>query len=125
MSNPQMPSQNQGVSVPSSGPQQWNNSLFGCFSDIGSCFCGLCFPCIQYGKNYEAVHKQGCGGQAVCFVLLSYIGLPCLIHKDLRGDIRRKYNLDEGCGDCLTTFCCSRCAICQEARELKSRGAMN
>jgi len=125
MSSPQMPGQNQGVSVPSSGPQQWNSGLFGCFSDIGSCFITCLFPCFTYGKNYEAIHKEGCGGQGCCYLLMSYIGCPCLIHKDLRGDVRRKYNLDEGCGDCLTTCFCSRCAICQEAREIKFRDGGN
>jgi len=108
---------------PMSGtPREWENSLFGCFSDIGSCLLTICCPCIAYGTVHDSVHQTGCGGACCAFLCLSYIGCSCLIHKDLRGDIRRRYNLDEGCGDCLTTCCCGGCAICQEARELKARG---
>ena len=40
-----------------------------------------------------------------------------------REKLRKKYNLKEGdCGDCPTAFFCSPCALCQEAREMKSRG---
>jgi len=41
-----------------------------------------------------------------------------------RTALREKYNLRESeeCGDLLATICCGPCAICQEARELKSRG---
>ena len=37
--------------------------------------------------------------------------------------LREKYGLkEEPCGDCPTTLCCSPCALCQEAREMKSKG---
>jgi Cys-rich protein (TIGR01571 family) len=40
-----------------------------------------------------------------------------------RQKLREKYKLKESpCGDCPTTFFCGPCALCQEARELKSRG---
>lgn len=104
------------------GKQGWSSGLFGCFSDCGSC-CLTCFcPCVQYGKNYEANFGNGCCSQGCIYMLLSGCGLCCCVHKGLREDIRRKYALDEGCGDCLTTCFCSACAICQEARELKARG---
>ncbi len=47
-----------------------------------------------------------------------------LPHLFERQALREKYNLiqNPSCGDCLTTAFCGPCAICQEARELKSRG---
>ncbi|KAK9091506.1 hypothetical protein Sjap_024683 [Stephania japonica] len=37
--------------------------------------------------------------------------------------MRHQYHLQESpCGDCLVHFCCETCALCQEHRELKSRG---
>ena len=41
-----------------------------------------------------------------------------------RQKLREKYKLkpNPSCGDCLTTGLCSACAVCQEAREIESRG---
>ncbi|CAF1080212.1 unnamed protein product [Rotaria sordida] len=38
--------------------------------------------------------------------------------------LRKMYGLreDPKCGDVPATLCCSSCALCQEAREMKSRG---
>lgn len=39
---------------------------------------------------------------------------------NLRGEVRTKYNLpSEPCADCCVHLCCSPCAVCQEAREIK------
>ncbi len=105
-----------------SGPQEWKNSLCGCFDDLGSCCLTCCCPCVQYGMNHEKVHKDGCCMQGLLFCLLSCCGLSCCIHSALRSNVRQKYNIPEGCSDCCTTCFCSGCAICQEARELKDRG---
>jgi len=129
MTNNQMPGQPaqyqpvQPMGIQQGGaPKPWNNGLFGCFSDLGTCCMTCCCPCVQYGQNYEAIHKQGCFSNGAIFTILAYCGLSCLVHKDLRRDIRQRHGLEEGCGDCLTTCCCPVCAICQEAREIKSRG---
>ncbi|CAF3747151.1 unnamed protein product [Rotaria magnacalcarata] len=54
---------------------------------------------------------------------MSLFGCCCLIHTVKRGQLRRKYSLEEGvCADCLMTCCCPPCAICQDAREIKVRG---
>jgi len=113
---------NRGHSRIPSGPREWKNSLCGCFDDMGSCCLTWCCPCIQYGKNYEKVHNSGCFSQCFLWCCLSCCGLQCCLHKELRSDVRQRYGLPEGCGDCLTTWCCGPCAICQEARELKDRG---
>ena len=42
-----------------------------------------------------------------------------------RKNMRQKYNLkEEPANDCVVTLCCSPCALCQEAREMKSRGKL-
>lgn len=110
------------VPIQNQSPQVWKNSLFGCLSDIGSCILTCCFPCVQYGMNYEKVHQSGCCSQGCTWWCLNMCGCCCLVHKELRSDIRRKYNIREDCSDCLTTCLCGPCAICQEARELKERG---
>ncbi len=103
------------------GPQEWNNSLCGCFSDMSSCCMTWCCPCVQYGKNYEKVHRDGCCSQGFLYCVLAPFGLSCCIHSGLRSDIRQRYNIIEGCSDCCVTCFCAGCAIAQEARELKDR----
>ena len=40
-----------------------------------------------------------------------------------RKKLRKKYRLqEEPCNDCLVTTFCSSCGVCQEARELETRG---
>ncbi|CAF1428729.1 unnamed protein product [Didymodactylos carnosus] len=39
-----------------------------------------------------------------------------------RGALRQKYGIIEDPNDCLVTCCCGPCAVCQEAREMKTRG---
>ena len=107
------------VSPGPSAPQEWKSSLCGCFSDIGSCLLTMFCPCVQYGLNYEKVHKSGCCSQGCTFCCLAGCGCGCLIHKELRHNIRQRRNIPEGCSDCLVTWCCGGLAICQEARELK------
>ena len=121
MHNNQMPGQPIQNGGHGGAPQEWKTGLFGCFSDMGSCLMTCCCPCVQYGQNYEAMNGEGCFAQGAIFAVLAYCGLSCCIHKDFRAGLRNKYNLDEGCGDCLTTCFCAPCAICQEAREIKGR----
>mmetsp|Transcript_46557 Transcript_46557/g.53969 ORF Transcript_46557/g.53969 Transcript_46557/m.53969 type:complete len:159 (+) Transcript_46557:37-513(+) len=103
-------------------PGEWNSGLFGCFSDIPSCLMATFLPCVQYGTNYQAVHKDGCCVQGCLFVCLSGCGLGCLIHMGLRQAIRTKFNINpDGMPDLIATCCCACCAIAQEAREIEHR----
>jgi hypothetical protein len=68
----------------------------------------------------EAGFCDGCCG----YCLLGY-GCCCLIHKPARVRFRAAYGLAEGSGlasDFCASCCCSVCGVCQEAREMKSRG---
>lgn len=40
---------------------------------------------------------------------------------DKRKALRNSFDLQEDCNDCVATTFCAPCAICQEARELKTR----
>ncbi|CAF1391428.1 unnamed protein product [Adineta steineri] len=53
---------------------------------------------------------------------LAECGMNWLLHCMKRKSLRDKFNLREdlSCGDCLTTFCCGPCALCQEAHFLKA-----
>jgi Cys-rich protein (TIGR01571 family) len=54
---------------------------------------------------------------------MNLLGCCCFIHAVKREKLREKYGLEENaCEDCFITCCCAPCAICQEAREIKTRG---
>ena len=99
-------------------------TLFGCFNDMGSCLYGFCcLPCL-FGTNAEKVDGTTCVGMCCAYMLLTECYLCGLPHYVTRKKLREKFNLeeDEQCNDILTVIFCSPCGICQEARELKSRG---
>ncbi|UJR20411.1 hypothetical protein I4U23_023542 [Adineta vaga] len=104
--------------------REWNESLFGCFDDFGTCLCGwCCAPCL-YGQNAEKIDGSSCCCQCFLYTIL----IPCYLcwvpHCLKRKTLREKYGLreDPSCGDCLTTFFCGECALCQEARFLERQG---
>jgi Cys-rich protein (TIGR01571 family) len=97
--------------------------LFGCFDDIDeTCLLGSFFPCYLFGENAEQI--DGSNKWAMCcgYALLSNCYLICLLHKPEREKLRAVYNLEEKPNDILTTCCCSPCANCQEAKEMRVRG---
>ncbi|CAF0722778.1 unnamed protein product [Adineta steineri] len=98
-------------------------SLFGCFSDIKTCCCGFCcLPCT-FGDNVEKTDGTSCIGCCLAYWVSSACYLCWVPHMMKRKVLRQKYLLKpEPCHDCLVTACCGPCAVCQEARELKSRG---
>ncbi|CAF0759820.1 unnamed protein product [Adineta steineri] len=100
----------------------WNESLFGCFSDIKTCCYGFwCLPCL-FGDNVEKIDGSSCVGCCLAYWASSTCFLCWIPHMMKRKVLRQKYLLEEEpCHDCLVTACCGPCAVCQAARELKSR----
>lgn len=130
--------QHMATGVPAAGFQQqhghvhqltegpWSSGLCDCCSDCSTC-CLTCWcPCITFGRIAEIVDKgsSSCGATgALFFVISSLTGCGCLYSCTYRSKMRRQYMLKEGpCGDCLVHFCCESCALCQEYRELETRG---
>ncbi|CAF0845921.1 unnamed protein product [Adineta steineri] len=106
--------------------QPWNESLCGCFDDVGSCFCGwCCTPCL-FGQNAEKIDGSNCCLCCLGYTLLSPCYMCWLPHYMKRQTLRQKYNLVEepSCGDLPTTCFCSPLALCQEARFLKRQAQM-
>ena len=100
----------------------YKSDLFGCFEDIPSCLMAYCLPCVQYGQNYEALHKQDCLTQGLLFLVLMMFACPCIIHMGFRKQVRTKFNIPgDDCNDCLLTWCCQCCALAQDAREIEWR----
>ncbi|XP_057850215.1 protein PLANT CADMIUM RESISTANCE 2 [Cryptomeria japonica] len=106
-------------------PTVWSSGLFGCFKDFSTC-CVTCFcPCITFGQIAEIVDEgsTSCAfGGAVYAVLCYFTGFACCYSCFYRKKMRVQFNLEETCTDCVVHWCCELCALCQEYRELKSRG---
>ncbi|KAJ0537682.1 putative PLAC8 motif-containing protein [Helianthus annuus] len=72
-------------------------------------FCCESTACGVHGTLYAIIEALTCCG--------------CLYSCAYRTKMRSQYGLKESpCNDCLVHFCCERCALCQEYRELKLRG---
>ncbi|KAF8020929.1 hypothetical protein BT93_G1363 [Corymbia citriodora subsp. variegata] len=104
----------------------WNTSLFGCFDDFKSCCLTFWCPCITFGRISEIVDKgaTSCISNGAIFALLYHLNTcVCLYSCSYRTKMRRELRLKQDpCNDCLVHYFCMHCALCQEYRELKSRG---
>ncbi|CAF4044506.1 unnamed protein product [Rotaria sp. Silwood1] len=98
------------------------DGIFGCFEDIPTCLLGWCCSCYLFGQNAEQIDRSNKIGMCVGYCCLSGCYLCCLLHKPRRQALRYTYNLEESPSDLLATCCCSACANCQEAREMRERG---
>ncbi|KAF2316819.1 hypothetical protein P3X46_026551 [Hevea brasiliensis] len=104
----------------------WSSGLCDCFSDWRNC-CLTCWcPCVTFGRIAEIVDKgsSACGVNGALYTLIACVtGFACCYSCFYRAKMRQQHSLKQSpCGDCLVHFCCEYCALCQEYRELKSRG---
>ncbi|KAF3974860.1 hypothetical protein ACB098_02G165000 [Castanea mollissima] len=110
--------------IPSATP--WSTGLCHCFDDPANCLITCICPCITFGQIAEIVNKGSvsCAASGSLYgLLLGLTALPCLYSCFYRSRLRGQYDLAEDpCVDCLVHFCCETCALCQEYRELRSRG---
>mmetsp|Transcript_64058 Transcript_64058/g.74476 ORF Transcript_64058/g.74476 Transcript_64058/m.74476 type:complete len:118 (-) Transcript_64058:206-559(-) len=98
---------------------EWNQGLFGCFGDMGTCFMAWCCPCIQFGQNKHAIdNNNSCFLCGLVYCLCSPVGI--ILQILARGEIRDKYKIKGSfISDCLCTCCCGCCTLAQEGHELK------
>ncbi|TYI43540.1 hypothetical protein ES332_A01G177100v1 [Gossypium tomentosum] len=104
----------------------WSSGLCDCFSDWRNC-CITCWcPCVTFGQIAEIVDKESssCGVNGALYTLIACVtGCACCYSCFYRSKMRQQYMLKKHpCGDCLVHCCCEYCALCQEYRELKTRG---
>ncbi|CAF0837873.1 unnamed protein product [Rotaria sordida] len=102
---------------------EWNEELFGCCDDCGTCCYGFCCPACLFGSNAKQLDGSNCLVMCCIYGMLQNAGQFWLPHYFKREKLRRIYGLreDSTCGDVPATLCCGPCALCQEAREMKSR----
>ncbi|XP_050231326.1 protein PLANT CADMIUM RESISTANCE 2-like [Mercurialis annua] len=104
----------------------WSSGLCDCGSDCKTC-CITCWcPCITFGQIAEVVDKgtTSCATSgAIHGILTWFTGCGWIYSCLYRSKLRQQYMLPESpCNDCLVHCCCEPCALCQEYRELQSRG---
>eukprot|EP01088_Endostelium_zonatum_P001452 TRINITY_DN11763_c0_g1_i1.p2 TRINITY_DN11763_c0_g1~~TRINITY_DN11763_c0_g1_i1.p2 ORF type:complete len:174 (+),score=44.78 TRINITY_DN11763_c0_g1_i1:108-629(+) len=104
----------------------FNEGLCGCFEDAESCLISFCLPCVQVGKNAESVGMGDCVGFALLYLIAQWaIGGGFIVHFLTRMRLREVYGFRENaCEDILVSLFCAHCAMAQEAREIKARGAV-
>ena len=101
-------------------------ALFIVCSPRAGCLTFFC-PCVTFGRIAGIVDQGAtscCASGALYFLLsAAAAGLGCLYSCCYRSRLRARYGLaDKPCADCCVHLCCEPLALCQEYRELKSRG---
>ncbi|GAQ77903.1 hypothetical protein KFL_000050400 [Klebsormidium nitens] len=118
--NEQPPQTNRG------SEEGWHHGLFDCFSDIPLCLQTCFCPCITVGQNIEVIDNgvTPCPlGAAFWYLFQQVTGCACIYSCMYRSRLRAKYHLpEEPCWDCCVHGCCLPCALCQEYKELRTRG---
>ncbi|XP_043713256.1 protein PLANT CADMIUM RESISTANCE 2-like [Telopea speciosissima] len=103
----------------------WSSGLFDCGADIKNCGITMWCPCITYGQISETLFENAnCVSEGTIYTLLMFLpGLNCFCSTLNRLCMRQRFAFEESpCEDCLVHCFCEQCALCQEYRELKSRG---
>lgn len=105
-------------------PSCWSSGICGCAEVCSICCVTWFCPCITFGRVAE-VADQGrwrCYAYGTIYCLLSLVGIEWLYSFMFRKKLRAMYSLAEHpCNDCCMHCWCGRCALCQEAREIKYR----
>ncbi|KAL5210904.1 hypothetical protein ABZP36_006527 [Zizania latifolia] len=111
--------------VPVVGSAEWSSGLFDCCDDCGLCCMTYWCPCITFGRVAETVDRgsTSCATSGALYALLYVTGCQWIYSCTYRSKMRAEYGLTDGpCGDCCVHFCCERCALCQQYKELVARG---
>uniref|UniRef100_A0A7S0WSS3 Uncharacterized protein n=1 Tax=Chlamydomonas leiostraca TaxID=1034604 RepID=A0A7S0WSS3_9CHLO len=110
----------------------WSTGFCDCCAAPGGwsrcCYSGWC-PCLLAGDNFARMEPNAvmCGGSwgGACLTYCAAemcIGGPCIPQMMGRSYIRRKFGIQGSeFEDFMLTWCCSPCALCQEAREIDIR----
>jgi len=100
----------------------WNNSIFGCCNDPGTCILTWCCPCYVQQQNFEMRNGMS-GGSTCCTSMLLLMCCPCIWPCWSCGErkaTRTKLNISgSDMEDLCCLCCCPVCTITQEHLELK------
>ncbi|VVA94505.1 unnamed protein product [Arabis nemorensis] len=104
----------------------WTTGLCDCHEDGHICVQTAIMPCVSFAQNSEIVNRGAipCMNAGVIHLALGFVGCCWLYAFPSRSRLREHFALpEEPCRDFWVHLFCTPCAICQESRELKNRGA--
>ncbi|KAI6683377.1 hypothetical protein NL676_029290 [Syzygium grande] len=106
--------------------ERWSTGLFDCMDDPMNAAVTFFFPFLTFGQIAEIIDggTTSCAVGGLMYVLVgAFIGMPCIYSCTYRSKLRSKFGLVESpAPDWIVHFLCEPCALCQEYRELNSRG---
>ncbi|XP_016560466.2 protein MID1-COMPLEMENTING ACTIVITY 1 isoform X1 [Capsicum annuum] len=106
--------------------EEWHSDLLGCCSEPLLCIKTLFFPCGTFSRVASVAADRDISSADACNELMAYsLILSCCCYTCcVRGKLRKKLNIRGGCvDDFLSHLMCCCCALVQELREVKIRGA--
>jgi Cys-rich protein (TIGR01571 family) len=96
---------------------EWQQGLFGCFSNIGMCVFSFILPCYTHGKTAEVLGDN-------CLHCGLAILVPCFniyTVAQTRGRVRENKSIEgTPTSDCLVSLFCAICVIIQHAAEMNA-----
>ncbi|KAL7171243.1 hypothetical protein ACSBR2_035980 [Camellia fascicularis] len=112
---------------PNQLPQgEWSSGLCDCLDDPSICVATAFLPCVTMGKIAHMVDRGtiSCFAASMIYIALGYAGCASMYGCTYRTKLRGLFGLPEGSiPDGLVHCLCCFCALCQDYRELKNRGA--
>jgi Cys-rich protein (TIGR01571 family) len=121
-----------GAAVQGTMQNEWNHGICTCCTDCltgqdcNLCCSTCCFPCITFGRNAEMIDHGAISwttAASFCVLIEVFTGFAFVYSCTYRDKLRRMFGLREDpCCDICVHCCCLPCALCQEYKELRSRG---
>ncbi|KAL2497618.1 Protein MID1-COMPLEMENTING ACTIVITY 1 [Abeliophyllum distichum] len=105
---------------------EWHSDLLGCFSEPLMCIKTFFFPCGTFSQIASVANNRHISSAEACNDLMAYsLILSCCCYTCcIRRKLRKTLNITGGLfDDFLSHLMCCCCALVQEWREVKIRGA--
>lgn len=98
---------------------EWQQGLFGCFSDIGTCLIVYFVPCVTAGQIIEAAGITSCFLGAISYLLPVFNPICVMMAYN---KIREDRGIDGSVlGDVCRVFFCPCCALIQAGSEVQMK----
>lgn len=95
--------------------RDYQTKLTACCIDQSTCLYGLFCPTCLAAQNWADLNEESC---SIYHIMCSFN--PFWTRQYLKQQVGMEYNF---AADCCVFLCCCPCAICQDAREIKSISA--
>ncbi len=101
----------------------WTSGVCDCFQDCDSCFDTLCCPWCANARQWSAANGIPNNTNNLVLCVNIFFGTAYLLNCCVRCNINTRFGLNENsCESCCLTMFFPWCTMCQNHRELTSRG---